>query len=173
MQTLALIIAGLGAIVLGASAWAWWRHRAKFHEVEQRVASNEASRFALERHAHAVDIRLAALSQALQSLEHHQQVQQAASAQQAEQAKPARPASAALDSVGSVERRHQMHAVLARADASAAAQLATAKRQPRGWADAAVQSGWPETEPMPLNGFADTLPAELDVPERAIQKQRP
>jgi len=114
-----------------------------------------------------VDIRLAALSRALQSLEHHQQVQRAASAE------PARPASEAVDGVGSVERRHQMHAVLARADASAAAQLATAKRQPRGWADAAVQSGWPETEPMPLNGFADTLPAELDVPERTIQKQRP
>jgi len=188
METLALTIAGVGAAVLGAGVWAWWRHRDKLNEVQQRLTWNEQSRFALERHAHSVDIQLAAMSQALQALntlENQQRAQPttlaatrtatatAPASASATAPVPATPAPApSWDTLGSPERRQQMHAVLARADASAAAQMAAAERHPRDWADTTLQGGWQETEPMPLNGFADTLPAELAVEERTFPKRR-
>jgi hypothetical protein len=144
MEELAWIGAAVGVVlVFTATAWAWWRQRARMIDIQRRLTWSEQSGCALGRHAHEVDLRLAAMSQALEAL----QMQGAP--------RESTPGDAN-------ERRRLMEETLGRADAAAAATLAQA--------DPAHASAWPATEPLPLTTtfYAPTMPLELRDEDRVI-----
>ena len=158
MEALAWIGLAVGVVLLFAAAsWLWWLNRARMSDMQRRLTWNEQSRFALERHAQEVDLRLAAMSQALESLE----------AQRLPSATP-------MPSVGlppvlppgdASERRRLMEETLGRADAAAAVTLAQA--------GPAHASPWTDTEPMPLGDpcYAPTMPLELRDEERVLPER--
>lgn len=144
MEELAWIGVAVGAVLVStATAWAWWRQRARMIDIQRRLTWHEQSGYALGRHAHEVDLRLAAMSQALELL----QVQRAP------------PESTPGDAN---ERRRLMEETLGRADAAAAGTLAQA--------NAAQTNAWTDTEPLPLTNtfYAPTMPLELRDEDRVI-----
>jgi len=133
-------------LVLAAAVIGWWQHRTRLNDLQRRLQWSEQSRFALERHAQEVDLRLAAMAQTLQSLQSLQSLQtlQAAEPPEGHRPPPVLPPGDAS------ERRRFMEEALGRADAAAAATLAHA-------------SPWKDTEPLPLGDptYAPTMPLEL------------
>jgi hypothetical protein len=148
MQELLWIAAGVGVVlVMAAAIWAWWAHRQLLIDVQRRLQWSEQSRFALERHAQEVDLRLAAMAHSLQAME-------------GQRAPPVLPPNEAS------ERRRFMEEALGRADAAAAATLAQA--QP------AHANPWKDTEPLPLGDptYAPTMPMPLrEEPASPAQRQ--
>ncbi len=175
-------VAGATLLLLAAGGgWAWWRYRVHLEEVQRRLAWTEQSRFALERHAVEVDLRLAVMSHALESLEAQRRL--------------SGPVDPVLGDVA--ERRQELKGAIGRADASAAAQLAKdgpgtstawVDTEPQGlppqrieppWGESAAlpQPGRAEPEPEPYYGpyasqYAETMPVELAVEERVLPPLR-
>jgi hypothetical protein len=134
-------------LALAAGVWGWWQHRVRLIDMQRRLQWSEQSRFALERHAQEVDLRLAAMAQTLQALE-------------IRRAPPVLPPDEAS------ERRRFMEEALGRADAAAAATLAHAAP--------AHANPWKDTEPLPMGDptYAPTMPMDLHPEERSLPAQR-
>lgn len=77
-----------GAVALVGTAWAWWRHRVRLSEMQRQLAWNEQSRFELERHTQALDLRLSSMAQTLKSLESSRELESALSRGDARLASP-------------------------------------------------------------------------------------
>lgn len=148
MEELLWIGSGVGVVLLLAAAvWGWWQQRVRLNDIQRRLQWSEQSRFALERHAQEVDLRLAAMAQTLQALE-------------TQRPPPVLPPNEAS------ERRRFMDEALGRADAAAAATLAQA---------APLHANpWRDTEPLPMGDptYAPTMPMELHHEERTLPAHR-
>ena len=148
MEEFLWIGSGVGVVLLLAAAvGGWWQHQRWLKDMQRRLQWSEQSRFALERHAHDVDLRLAAMAQALQSLE-------------GQRPPPELPPDEAS------ERRRFMDEALNRADAAAAATLAQA--------GPVHANPWKDTEPLPMGDptYAPTMPMELHHEERVLPPPR-
>ena len=55
------------ALLVVAVAVAWWEHRKRMAEIRRQLAWSENSRFAMEEHVREVDVRMQAMSVALES----------------------------------------------------------------------------------------------------------
>jgi hypothetical protein len=159
MELLAWIVAAVGGVLLLAAGMAaWWHHRTRLNDLQRRMAWTEQSRFALERHAQEVDLRLVAMAKALESLQ--------AQREPAVVPAPASHGPAAMPPVlppdDASERRRFMMEALERADASAAAKLSV------------QASPWRDTEPLQLPDtcYAPTMPLELNDEPRVFPSRK-